>query len=313
MISVLMANYNNGKFIAEAIGSVLQQTYKDWELIIVDDFSTDGSRELLKQYFQIDTRIKVEFNWDNRGCGYTKNKAAELAVGEYMIYLDPDDTLDRTALSELISVHIKYPVCSIVYANNYICDENLNIINISNYPGQVASGDTQLSIESKKITAPALFKTAAFNNTQGINTLLKKAIDQDLYAKLEEWGTVIFIDKPLYYYRQHAGGISQSHKANIEAQYWNMIVAEETFKRRKHKASAFARNLTSSELNDIKFYYYQREMHSALAERKYTSLLFHMYSCLLIITPRTFKIYLKSIKFILTNLFCTKNKVKELC
>ena len=90
LFSVLIANYNNGKYLMDAIESVRQQTYTNWEIILVDDSSTDNSHELYKELEQ-DERIHIFLNNQNRGCGYTKHRCAELANGEICGFLDPDD------------------------------------------------------------------------------------------------------------------------------------------------------------------------------------------------------------------------------
>ncbi len=313
-VSVLMANYNNGKYIEEAIKSVINQDHTAWELMIVDDFSSDNSAAILNEYAANDERIKIFFNEENKGCGFTKAMAANLAGGEYMIFLDPDDTLAPNAISALLSVHLNNPDCSIAYATNFICDENLNILNVFTYPGQVAPGDTQLGIDSEKITAPALFKSEAYHKTDGISSKLGKAVDQDLYAKLEEYGNVIFTDKPLYYYRQHSGGISQSHfENNLKAQYWYMIVARDAYQRRKRNPSAFVRNLTLSELKGIKFYYYQRAVHSALEKKKYKQVISNLFICAGAVTVKNWKVFLTTVRFICIKTFLKRNRSLPIC
>lgn len=85
LFSVLIANYNNGKYLMEAIESVRQQTYTNWEIILVDDASTDNSKELYKE-LEKDERIHIYLNEQNIGCGYTKRRCAELATGGYLSY-----------------------------------------------------------------------------------------------------------------------------------------------------------------------------------------------------------------------------------
>ena len=96
LFSVLIANYNNGKYLMDAIKSVYEQTYTHWEIILVDDASTDNSHELYKE-LEKDERIRIFYNDENHGCGYTKRRCAELANGELCGFLDPDDayTFDK--------------------------------------------------------------------------------------------------------------------------------------------------------------------------------------------------------------------------
>ena len=90
-ISILIPVYNREKFIGECLDSVLSQTLKEIEIIIVDDASTDGSIDIIHKYQQIDPRIRFYQNHTNLGVALTRNKLLQLAKGEFIISLDPDD------------------------------------------------------------------------------------------------------------------------------------------------------------------------------------------------------------------------------
>ena len=89
LVSVIMPSWNTGKFIAESIQSVINQTYKNWELIIVDDCSTDNTDEIVGKF--IDIRIKYLKNEKNSGAALTRNRALREAKGEWIAFLDSDD------------------------------------------------------------------------------------------------------------------------------------------------------------------------------------------------------------------------------
>lgn len=91
LVSIIMPNYNCVRFIAQTIESVLAQTYTNWELLIVDDCSTDGSYEIALDYARKDSRIKVLRNERNSGAAVSRNRAIEAASGEYVAFLDSDD------------------------------------------------------------------------------------------------------------------------------------------------------------------------------------------------------------------------------
>lgn len=91
LISIVTPNYNCVHFIAQTIESVLAQTYKNWEMLIVDDCSTDCSYEVALEYAEKDSRIKVIRNEKNCGAAISRNKAIELAQGEFIAFLDSDD------------------------------------------------------------------------------------------------------------------------------------------------------------------------------------------------------------------------------
>ncbi|MBO5691583.1 MAG: glycosyltransferase family 2 protein [Spirochaetaceae bacterium] len=90
-ISIITPNYNCGRFIAQTIESVRTQTYTNWEMLIVDDCSTDDSYQIALEYAQKDPRIKVFQNEKNSGAAISRNKAIELSQGEYLAFLDSDD------------------------------------------------------------------------------------------------------------------------------------------------------------------------------------------------------------------------------
>lgn len=89
LVSIIMPSWNTGAYIAESIESVLKQTYEQWELIIVDDCSTDDTDEIVAQYS--DKRIRYLKNKKNSGAALTRNRALRIAQGEWIAFLDSDD------------------------------------------------------------------------------------------------------------------------------------------------------------------------------------------------------------------------------
>ena len=102
MVSVLMTAFNREKFIGEAIESVLLSTFKDFELIIVDDCSTDSTVEIAQSFAEQDKRIKVFQNEINLGDYPNRNKAASYANGKYLKYLDSDDVMSPNCLEIMV-------------------------------------------------------------------------------------------------------------------------------------------------------------------------------------------------------------------
>ena len=107
LVSIIMPSWNTANFIAESIQCVIDQTYKNWELIIVDDCSTDNTEEVVKP-FLADKRIKYFKNEKNSGAALTRNRAMREAQGEWIAFLDSDDLLDPNYLEcqlEFIKEH----------------------------------------------------------------------------------------------------------------------------------------------------------------------------------------------------------------
>jgi len=91
MVSIITPVYNRQEFLDECVQSILKQTYTDWELILVDDCSTDKSVEMIKNYVFLDNRIKAFFFNKNVGAGVARNKGIEISSGRFIAFLDSDD------------------------------------------------------------------------------------------------------------------------------------------------------------------------------------------------------------------------------
>lgn len=109
LVSVLMTTYNREKYLAMAVESVLASTYQNLELIIVDDQSKDKSYEIALSYAEKDNRVKVFKNEKNLGDYPNRNKAASLASGKYLKYVDADDLIYPTGLEVMVSGMEKFP------------------------------------------------------------------------------------------------------------------------------------------------------------------------------------------------------------
>lgn len=91
LVSIIMPAYNSGGFIGTTLDSVINQSYKNWEVIVVDDCSTDNTADVVQEYIKNDNRIKYYKLEKNSGAAVARNKAVDLASGKYMAFLDSDD------------------------------------------------------------------------------------------------------------------------------------------------------------------------------------------------------------------------------
>lgn len=107
LISIIMPAYNAAKTIDQAIDSVLKQTYPYWELLVVDDYSTDETMEKLRHFAAIDDRIRVLENSKNSGASKTRHKAVEAAEGRWLAFLDSDDAWTRDKLEKQVALQKK--------------------------------------------------------------------------------------------------------------------------------------------------------------------------------------------------------------
>ena len=102
LVSIIMPAYNCGDFIGIAFDSVISQTYQNWEVIVIDDCSTDNTVEVIKEYIKKDNRIKYHKLEKNSGAAVARNKAVDLASGKYMAFLDSDDVWFSDKLTKQI-------------------------------------------------------------------------------------------------------------------------------------------------------------------------------------------------------------------
>lgn len=116
MISVIMPAYNSERYISEAIESVLNQSYTNWELVIVDDGSSDRTPEIIDEYAETDSRIKV-FHRKNSGVSAARNFALQNICGEYVTFIDSDDLYHTDRLKIMYSVFEQHPKCDAVFAD----------------------------------------------------------------------------------------------------------------------------------------------------------------------------------------------------
>ena len=122
LVSIITPMYNSGKFIKDTIDSVLSQTYKEWEMIIVDDCSTDISPEIVKSYVDTESRIKYIRTDKNSGVSNARNIALKNANGQYIAFLDSDDIWDKEKLEKQINF-MKEKDCAISFTSYELIDE----------------------------------------------------------------------------------------------------------------------------------------------------------------------------------------------
>lgn len=124
-VSIITASYNYAQYIEEAIKSVISQSYQDWELLIVDDGSSDNSVEIIKQYCEKDGRIKLfqHENGQNKGLKETILLGLSHATGDWVAFLESDDVLLADNLQKKVEIIKKYPYVKLIFNKmSYLCE-----------------------------------------------------------------------------------------------------------------------------------------------------------------------------------------------
>jgi glycosyltransferase involved in cell wall biosynthesis len=149
-VSVVVPIYNAGRFLREAVEGVLQQTFNDWELLLVDDGSLDGSIQLAAEYAQrFAPKVRQLFHPDrrNHGLGATRNRGVEEATGKYVAFLDADDVWLPDKLERQVRLLEQHPNVGLLYTKALSVDENTKEVTRPLYPvcfvGEVGSGTAE--------------------------------------------------------------------------------------------------------------------------------------------------------------------------
>lgn len=231
--SILIAHYNNWEYFQETYQSILAQSYKNYEIIIVDDCSSSlEDFDNLKKLSKENSKIILLRNEVNRGVGYTKAKLIENSNGDIVGFLDPDDVLHEKAIETSVLIHKKMPEIVATYSQIMFCDKSLKIQNIFPRSKQIKNNYKYFFNINNEVSHFFTFKRQFYDKTIGINKELTSSVDFDLYLKLYELGSFYFIKQPLYFYRQHEKGVSQDkNRKEIINKNWNKVLYDTCVRR----------------------------------------------------------------------------------
>lgn len=223
LVSIITPCYNSSKTVRETIDSVLAQTYKNIELILVDDGSRDDTREVLKPYLEQYSFIRY-FYQNNQGQSVARNKGVELAKGFYLLFLDSDDLIAPTYISKCVSVLDNQPDVKLVHSNGF-------------YFGAI-TGDWIFPkytfrnfLIGNMIHILALVRKQDFEDAGGFDVSISFYEDWDLWIKiLKKGGEYVLIDEQLFFYRKREDQTSLTDKRDEEIDIKNKLKVYENNK-----------------------------------------------------------------------------------
>ena len=229
---IVVANFNNGRFLKEMIHSVLDQDFDHWALYITDDCSTDQSRDILDGY-KDDSRIVVIHHTLNMGATQSFKTGIEAGLGRYVGVLGADDALPSNALSRMVKEFNSNQDASLIYTDCLDCDEKMNPIGKRNHAGPMDPAVAPFHQLSKVFNFIA-FPRNRYKQTGGLDPQLRRAMDHDLTLRLDEVGRIHYLSEILYHYRNHKGGISQGSNGAFASQC-STLALQSAYKRRAEK------------------------------------------------------------------------------
>jgi glycosyltransferase involved in cell wall biosynthesis len=214
-VSICIPTYNREELLKETIESIFMQTYKDYEVVIVDDGSTDDTEQMIK-----DTGYPVRYYWqENSGDAAARNKLIKLADGRYISFLDSDDLLPPDALERMVDVMSQEPEDVIVYGPYVAIDRDGNVCKRKRkklYSGYI----TQDLFENILVhSCGSMFPKKVLEEAGGFNEALPLCADYDLWLRLSQKYRFIAINEPLFKRRRHSGNLSQYSFTNRKTEF----------------------------------------------------------------------------------------------
>lgn len=216
-VSVIVPNYNHAPYLRQRIESILAQTYQDFELILLDDGSTDGSRDILDSYRNDPHVTHHIYNETNSGSAFRQwNKGIALAKGGWVWVAESDDYAEPTFLERMIEEVAKAPHCVLAYAATWWVDEKGNKLwntrhsdQVNLYPGHDFIRRKLAINNSIANVSECIFRREAYRPGESHRyEHMRLCGDWFFYVLLAEHGNVVEVEEPLNYYRQHRSNIS---------------------------------------------------------------------------------------------------------
>lgn len=222
-LSIIVPVYNTARYLTQCIDSITKQTFKNWELILVDDGSEDGSSELCDEWCQKDARIKV-IHKQNTGQADSRNQALKICQGAYIGFVDSDDWIDEN-MYEILLQEIKSTNSDIAICTHYEESKNDSYANVSTIKRQIINQkEIQQLIIKDKIKSyiwQMLFKQELLQEFMPANK------NYEDYSILPHWfhnvKQVVYTNQPLYHYRLRKSSIV--HNLSLK-RYYEFFQAE---------------------------------------------------------------------------------------
>lgn len=210
-ISVILPVYNSESYLTEAIASILNQTFTDFEFLIGDDGSSDRSVEIIQHFAQQDSRIQLIQNPKNLGGSATRNRLQAIATGQFIAVMDADDVAMPNRFQEQYDFLHQHPDIVCVGGSYALIDEAGRFLTVLSLPENDADIQQSALAGHGSICHPcALIRREAMTAVGGYDETLKSALDLDLWLRLGEIGTLANLPSVVLHYRLHGNSISET-------------------------------------------------------------------------------------------------------
>ena len=214
-VSIIMPAYNSSRWISDSIQSVFEQNYVQWELLIVDDGSTDNTKNIVKDFLN-DKRIKY-FYQDNYGPAVARNLGISKASGKYLAFLDSDDLWKPNKLELQLNYLKNNPDCCLIHTNYSTFESNTQNSKPFRQTPWFSNWDEneRLLMFDTIGTLTVFTKTQLIKNLGGFRNDFHGTEDWDLWIRVSKEGKISKLHDNTAYYRIHPEGISQSFDKHL--------------------------------------------------------------------------------------------------
>lgn len=202
-VSIIITAHNYGKYLAQSVDSALGQHYDSFEVIVVNDGSTDNTREILGKY-ESDPRVKT-FHLDGVGLAAASNYGIRMSRGQYIVRLDADDYFDENILLIESNVLDRRPEIGMVYPDYYLVNRYGHIIE---HLRLLKVNDEIKLLDRSPLAAGAMYRRSCYDAIGGYNESLRYQEDYDFWVRFIDKFNVYNINLPLMYYRRHGKSMS---------------------------------------------------------------------------------------------------------
>lgn len=211
-VTVYVPSHNYGRYLDRAIRSVLKQTFDDWELLVIDDGSTDETAKVVEAY-RNHPRMRI-VEQENKGLTVTNNIAVRLANGQYVMRLDADDYLDENILTVLSSVLDRMPDVGLVYPDYYVVNDRGEILEVMR---RKKIGEEDRILDLPAHGACTMIRKECLVAVGGYSEEFSCQDGYDLWLKLITRYRPYNVNVPLFYYRQHGDNLTRDEARILQA------------------------------------------------------------------------------------------------
>jgi glycosyltransferase involved in cell wall biosynthesis len=230
-VSIVIPTYNRADFLPKAIQSVLSQTYRDWEIIIVDDGSTDNTEEIVKGYNE--SRIRYIAHKSNLGISAARNTAIKNSKGKYIALLDSDDEWFPEKISYQMNIFQKKDSeCGVVCTSGHMIEDDKKI-RVKVIPANLDNFYEKFLFENIIWCSSVLIKKECFEKLGLFDEHLKSCEDWEMWIRISKYYKFIFLKTPLIKYLIHPGQLSENLLKKINARKRILFKYQDELKNRK--------------------------------------------------------------------------------